>query len=78
MKKRLIQVAKLTDHEKTIISDAQHKIEEAQIELKNLESLIARNHNILHHDYMEWRTDFIFDGGFILLYRTSLMQGIPS
>ncbi len=78
MKRRLIKVVELTDHEKTIVFDAQRKVEEAQTELKNLESLIARGHDITEHHFMEWETNFIFDGDFILLYRTSFMKGIPS
>lgn len=70
----LKRVEKLTETEKAILQERIEDVRSAQRALDAVETTIAKSHNMISEEWMEWRSWVEFNGDYILFFRKSHME----
>ena len=64
----LQRVEQLTSEEVGALKMARGEVAKARKYLEQVEKGIAKAHNMVSEEYMEWKTWYVIDGSYILLY----------
>lgn len=65
---RLQRVEQLTSEEVEALKMASGEVAKARKHLEEVEGGIAKAHDMRPEEYMEWKTWYVLDGSYILLY----------
>jgi hypothetical protein len=69
----LKRVEQLTETEKAILQERIEDVRSAQRALDAVKTTIAKSHNMISEDWMEWRSWYVIDRNYIMFFRKDYM-----
>ena len=76
MAETLTRAEKMIPEEIAVIRAAEANVSEAVAQLDRCKKIIADGHGMKPTRWMEWSDRVAFDGDYILLYHTNMMDGL--